>query len=202
MFCIISCKIQLLGNWVLDRSVQSTDTPSRRSASLNIWSESGASVVLPTLVWTSRISKTKKICKTSFLNTPNCQGHARRMWMQELDVNGQNTQMSENLINLILHTFLLPPIILCLSFAPCLKPWGRGTGAARCWAQPLFYWLVTVLLHGGDLCGNAVLSGISFDSRAAGGVSGQTGAALATMRVQVQVITDVRLSVTLFLWNI
>lgn len=43
---------------------------------------------------------------------------------------------------------------------------------------------------------------VSFNSRAAGGVSGQTRAALAAGGVQVQVITDVRLSVTLFLYNL
>lgn len=50
---------------------------------------------------------------------------------------------------------------------------------------------MTFLLRGGYLRGEAVLTAISFNSRAAGRVSGQTGAALAAMGVQVQVITDV-----------
>lgn len=44
-----------------------------------------------------------------------------------------------------------------------------------------------------------MLPPVSFDSGTAGGVSGQTGAALAAGGIQVQVITDVRLSVTFFL---
>lgn len=50
---------------------------------------------------------------------------------------------------------------------------------------------MTFLFHGGYLCGNAVLTAIGFNSRAAGGVSGQAGAALAAVGVQVQVIADV-----------
>lgn len=59
---------------------------------------------------------------------------------------------------------------------------------------------MTLLLHGGHLWGDAVLAGVRFDPRAAGGVPGQTRAALTAGGVHVQVITDVGLSVTLFIF--
>lgn len=96
-------------------------------------------------------------------------------------------------------TFLLPPLIFHSSLNACVKPGGTGAATTGCWAETLLCLPLTFLLHGGHLCGDAVLAGVGFNSRAAGGVSGQTRAALTAWGVQVQVITDVGLSVTLFL---
>lgn len=46
-----------------------------------------------------------------------------------------------------------------------------------------------------------MLAGVGFDSRTAGGVARQAGAALGALVVHVQVVTDVRFSVSLFLWE-
>lgn len=67
------------------------------------------------------------------------------------------------------------------------------------WAQTLLSLMLTLALHGGGLCVDVVLTGIRFDARAAGGAAGQTGAAFAAGWVHIQVVTDIRLSVTLFL---
>lgn len=70
---------------------------------------------------------------------------------------------------------------------------------ARCGAETLLCLLQYFLLHGGYLSGDAVLAGVSFNAGAAGGETGQTWAALTALGVHVQVITNVGLSVTLFL---
>lgn len=96
-------------------------------------------------------------------------------------------------------TLLLPPLIFYWSLTAYVKPRCTGAAVAGYWAETSLCLPLTFLLHGGHLCGDAVLAGVSFNSRAAGGVSRQTRAALAAWGVQVQVITDVRLSVALFI---
>lgn len=175
------------GEWVsVESSEQSTDTPSRRSASWNI-SESSTrtSSGLLTLVLIS--GKKKKMYTPDHVTTDEskkkiCRGMDKKMFQYKS-----------------LLTILSPSLVFYPSLTACVKPGGTGAAMAGSWAETLLCSPLTFLLHGGHLGGDTVLACVCFDSGAAGGVSGQTGAALTALRVQVQVITDVWLSVTLLL---
>lgn len=202
---------------VAESSAQSTDTPSRRSANGNISSGSSTrnSFGLSTLVLISeKQSNVKVYLRTqwtkNYINFPimnycmsegaGCYKNARNEKNGNVDKKDdvevwQKPQMFQ--YNNYSLTFL-PPFIFYLSFTACVK--SRGAGAAT-WAETLLHLQLPILLQRGNLSGDAVLAGICFDSRAASRVSGQTRAALTAWGVQVQVITDVRLSVTLFFYG-
>lgn len=98
-------------------------------------------------------------------------------------------------------TFFSTFLIFDHSFAACFQVTAAGAAVICCWDETLLSVLLTLLLQGGHVCRDAVLTSISFNARAAGWMSWQTRAALAAVRVQVQVVTDVRFSVALFLWE-
>lgn len=74
-------------------------------------------------------------------------------------------------------TFLPPLVFISPSFAACVDPRGAVTDGRD---ERLL-----LLLHGNHLYGDAALPGVRLDARAAGGVSRQTGTALAARLIQV-----------------
>lgn len=111
-----------------------------------------------------------------------------------------SVEMSNSPLTSLLPRLLLL-VLLRLGLAAHIEPGRMGVAAADHWAGTFLSLPLAVFLHRGHLCGDAVLPGIGFNSGTAGGVSGQAGAALGALVVHVQVVADVRLSVTLFLWK-